>query len=456
MPLLRFSIGLVLAGICLRVAVQVEEVKSAAHSCPVEDSNTKPDSRRIVPQEAIDAAVNGRLDEALPAYRKNVEMNPNDPEPHIDLALILRTAGHIDEGLKECREGVRLGPDSPRAHGALAMFLAESGDFDGAIGELRQAVRLQPQELKYLHDLAVVLAMNGGHGEEAEKGLKRCIEVNPKYCDAYTDLGLMYLQHGRFSEAIEKLTVSLAIKETRKARLGRAVANFRSDRSAAAVEDCNHVLNENQNDHEAFAYRAYANMRLGANESAVRDAERALATGDEFADLAYTVVGGVNLIGNDDASSSENLTKAIDLRTEQPLPFVLRALVRWRTGAVNDCLSDLDAAIQTADDAKHLSLELNGYGWQVYKFRGILTLLRLGDSNGAVNDLTQAIALNDRDADCYALRSLAFRNLSNWKNAAADAESALQVQPDHELATVLLLQNLTSSPDANLRDGRAH
>jgi tetratricopeptide (TPR) repeat protein len=43
----------------------------------------------------------GRLDEALAAARKALELNPQFPGAHWMLARILRTQGHLDEALAE-------------------------------------------------------------------------------------------------------------------------------------------------------------------------------------------------------------------------------------------------------------------------------------------------------------------------------------------------------------------
>jgi tetratricopeptide (TPR) repeat protein len=415
-------------------------------------TSTRNDHQSRIAATALRHAINGDFEASLPAYRKNVELNPSDAESRIDLAVILRAVGHMDEARQEFSRAIELEPNNARSHNELGLFLTEIGDLKGGLSELHRATMLDPQDVKYLHDLAVAMAITGKR-EEAERNLKKCIELDPTFCDAYTDIGLICLNSGRPSLAIQNLTASLELKEARRPRLGRAVAFTKVEKYDLAIDDCSRVLRHSINDREALAYRAYAYMRCGNHTLAIDDAKHAMQGGDEYSDLAYLVLGVVDLESGNLDSADANLTKSIRIESDQPVPLVFRAIARLRRGMVKEAVADLDASVESVDDARQLNAYLDGCGWQIYKFRGILKLFCLNDSRGAVVDLTSAIAINDRDADCYAIRSWAFSSLSDWKHALADLESAQQIDPTHEYSNLLLVNLLTSCPDSSLRDG---
>jgi tetratricopeptide (TPR) repeat protein len=58
---------------------------------------------------------------------------------------------------------------------------------------------------------------------------------------------------------------------------------------------------------------------------------------------------------------------------------------------------------------------------------------RAGQKNytGAIEDLNRAIKLENRLADAFVFRASAYRHLNKLKNALADVEHALTLQPEH-------------------------
>ena len=121
---------------------------------------------------------------------------------------------------------------------------------------------------------------------------------------------------------------------------------------------------------------------------------------------------------------------------------------------VDKVMADLDSAIRVGKTPEELDYRLDGYGWQVYKFRGLARFLSNADYDGAVDDLTQAITLNDQDPDCFALRALARCGKLDWKHGVEDFERALDIDPEHYHALLWFTVVLTACPDDSFRDGQ--
>src|SRR5216117_3800299 len=121
------------------------------------------------------ASFHRRWAAAEPLFRRALELDPNDPEPHQMFGVYLRTLGRFDEAEAEMRRAIELDPltrhfsyqlgrvlacagrpadaavqfakqlalDSiyPPAHYELAKALASQGDYDAALNELAMGAR---------------------------------------------------------------------------------------------------------------------------------------------------------------------------------------------------------------------------------------------------------------------------------------------------------------------------
>ncbi|HXL11495.1 MAG TPA: tetratricopeptide repeat protein, partial [Gemmatimonadales bacterium] len=148
-----------LAEAAARRALQIDSTLGFAHALVAEAT----------------ASFHRRWAAAEPLFRRALELDPNDPEPHQMFGVYLRTLGHFDEAEAEMRRAVALDPltrhfsyqlgrvlacagrpadaaaefakqlalDSiyPPAHYELAKALASQGDYDAALNELATGAR---------------------------------------------------------------------------------------------------------------------------------------------------------------------------------------------------------------------------------------------------------------------------------------------------------------------------
>jgi tetratricopeptide (TPR) repeat protein len=77
----------------------------------------------------------GRDAEAKRAFLDSIRLNPNAPEPHLELAKLYSDAGDVMEAVSEARAAVNLAPRDPEVRRALAAVLRAHGYIDQAIEE---------------------------------------------------------------------------------------------------------------------------------------------------------------------------------------------------------------------------------------------------------------------------------------------------------------------------------
>ncbi|HYL99313.1 MAG TPA: winged helix-turn-helix domain-containing protein [Blastocatellia bacterium] len=176
-----------------------------------------------VQRNASDSVANGlRLDSSLPdlyvlqakvrslqqapaqsveeAYKRAIEVGPNDAEAHQEYALFLRSSDRLDEATAEIGKAIQLNPNSPWTETCGGWVLLDSGKFDQAASRLDRAVGLDPNYPAAMYFY--------GRLEEARKNVdkeigwfERATKASgraPKYLHA---LAIAYANAGRSDEA---------------------------------------------------------------------------------------------------------------------------------------------------------------------------------------------------------------------------------------------------------------
>ena len=62
----------------------------------------------------------GKLDEAVAAYREAIRLEPNHAQAYSSLVRALKVQGKLDEAVAAYREAIRLKPETPRPTSILA------------------------------------------------------------------------------------------------------------------------------------------------------------------------------------------------------------------------------------------------------------------------------------------------------------------------------------------------
>ena len=209
-------------------------------------------------------------------------------------------------------------------------------------------------------------------------------------------------------------------------------------------------------------------MLSGDRQNATKDAEHLIATNGDLASKGYLIRGIVRFVDDENVLAIADFAKAIELDSSDPLPRVLRAVAKRHPAEdsppsnrlrllnpdeLSDCKTDLDAAIKVAGTPEQLNIQLEGFGWQVYKFRGLIQFLHGDDKKAALEDFNQAIRMNPKDGECFALRGLHYMSMSKWKLALTDLKHGPQHFQERVLANVLLSRWYSCCPELGLRNG---
>jgi tetratricopeptide (TPR) repeat protein len=156
----------------------------------------------------------GKYEEAIVAWKKALELNPDEASVHLNLGVTLARLGRPDEAVVEYRKALEINPDDAETHYRFGMSLADMGKFDEAVAEYEKGLALRPKDAKDA-DLATVYDFLGraraGKGDMAAavKDFEKATQLNPGFGPHLYDYALALTQLNRFDEAQQAVEASL-------------------------------------------------------------------------------------------------------------------------------------------------------------------------------------------------------------------------------------------------------
>jgi len=164
----------------------------------------------------------GLPEKATELFRRALGVNPNYTEAQINLAITLSDMGVTDQAIAEYRKiqdrEERAGTPVPspvrdrlaNAHSGIGQLYHALRLYDHAVAEFDKALIWAPR-FADLHFRRAQSLAEGGALEEAASALHQALEINPRYVQAYMDLGLVYLRLGHRGQAARAWEQALAL-----------------------------------------------------------------------------------------------------------------------------------------------------------------------------------------------------------------------------------------------------
>jgi Flp pilus assembly protein TadD len=178
----------------------------------------------------------GKLDEAAAHFRKTLEINPEFTEVRNNLGLILMQKGRLDEAVAEWRRSLETNPASLEAHFNLGNAYMMRGRYAQALDEWELARQIEPGRLPILLNMAWALAAcpdakarNGARAVEMAE-LARKVSQQPD-AQLYDTLAAAYAEAGRFDEARSAIRRAIELTGRRDEALEARAALYAAGRA---------------------------------------------------------------------------------------------------------------------------------------------------------------------------------------------------------------------------------
>jgi Flp pilus assembly protein TadD len=269
-------------------AILVENTTAANRAVNIpEFVNVPPDGlEKIEPQameiyrvanRAFELMEKGQMAEAAQEWRKAVQLDADDADAHLHLALALTGIGQVGEAAEEYRKACDLDPQHPGWFAHLAAALLLTGDVNGAVVNFRKSLALDPSNPGVEADLGAALFQNG-QAQEGFEHMRKAVDMAPNFADGHSYLGTALAGMGRMDEAVAELQKAIALAPTSVEdhyNLG-FVLGLRGDFAGAVVafQKCAE-LSEGK-DRRCLAALADAYDKTGRSAEAIQSAHQAL------------------------------------------------------------------------------------------------------------------------------------------------------------------------------------
>jgi tetratricopeptide (TPR) repeat protein len=137
-------------------------------------------------------------DQALTLFEQARQIDPDSPDAHYQIGLVLHFMGRLDEAETAFRQALARNPHNPRYHAWIGTIQLERGptELDAAVASLRRSVELGPDYAYGHYQLGRAYLMQN-RPADALPVLERAVKRNPRYREAFYSLGQAYLRLGK-------------------------------------------------------------------------------------------------------------------------------------------------------------------------------------------------------------------------------------------------------------------
>jgi tetratricopeptide (TPR) repeat protein len=142
----------------------------------------------------------GRLDEAVAAYRQQLNVKPDHESAGDNLGIVFYELGRLDEAVAAYRQQLNVKPDHESAGNNLGIVFYELGRLDEAVAAYLQQLEVKPDHEYAGNNLGLALSKLGRLDEAVAAYLQQ-LEVKPDDELAWNRLGITYWQQGHLELA---------------------------------------------------------------------------------------------------------------------------------------------------------------------------------------------------------------------------------------------------------------
>ena len=254
----------------------------------------------------------------LTAARQDFEaarqVAPSDPNVYNNLAFLSLAENKPDDALASFENATRVDATNFVALNEIMTHYAKTQELDKAHSRMDQVLSVYPN-VAWLHYLKGQVYGYQRNVQAAEAELRRALEIDPKYLEAYSALAALFINFNQADRAIAEYKNALGVRPD-NAMLYALIGMLEDSRQNhdAAIDNYRKTLQLDQNN--AFAANNlswnYAEYGKGSLDEALRLAQMVVQRNPNIAGFVDTL-GWVYYKKNLYAAAAEQLKKAVDL-----------------------------------------------------------------------------------------------------------------------------------------------
>jgi tetratricopeptide (TPR) repeat protein len=166
----------------------------------------------VVSQRRASALIAFRKEQPERALKQLDDFASEHPQYAVDMALaraqLLVSMERYDEALPAYDKAAEFRPDAENVALGRAELLLRMGQLDDAVAAYRAAVRRWPDSAMSLNALGYTLADRTEEYREAEKLIRKALELEPESAAIIDSFGWVLFKRGQYEEALEQLEIA--------------------------------------------------------------------------------------------------------------------------------------------------------------------------------------------------------------------------------------------------------
>ena len=357
----------------------------------------------------------GKLKEAEAEHRWALKLAPNDGPARNNLGIVLQAQGRLDEAIQEYSAVLDLYGDAV-GHNNLGSALVAKGQLDEAITHLKKAVELDPNYAQAYCNLGAAL-LSKRRPDEAITELKKAIELDRKLAAAHSHLGCALEDKRLLDEAIaeHRRAVALAPRDARThANLGSALVDKRLwDEAITELKQAIHLDPKLPGVHCVLGNALSGKGQL---DEAISEYRRALHLDPKDAKARSKLGAALKAKGQLD-KAIEELKKAVNLAPKLAPARHNLGNALYEKGRLDEAIAEYRKAVELdpKDTKAHGNLGR--------------ALFDKGQLDEAISECRQAIELDPKDAKAHSNLGAALKAKGQLDEAIEELKKAVNLAP---------------------------
>ncbi len=363
----------------------------------------------------IAAAKQGNNKLAIDYFNASIQLNPRYTEAYYRRGLAHSRVGDEQEAIKDYIQVLLIDPDSVR-ESWYAYPTRPTKDYI-------QALQTPPRYAEDYYERGVVRYYLTDY-EGAFRDLSRAIQLNPKFAEAYYIRGCSRSpSKPKWDAAIADFSTAIQLNP-----------NFAAAYYSRGIVQ-RHLLRDEQQEIRD------EQQRLRDEQRAIADFTQAIKRNPEGAEDYYTseIFRNFKMLRYEDyyyigENSGYILKMPISVYVQKAIDAYTKAIQLnpeynfddFKNNRLRSCLDPRDR--QRTIENHTQTIQLNPKNAHAYFVRG-LARNDLGDKQGAIDDYSQVIRLDPKSTDAYFYRGVAKYRLKDYKGAIADYTEAIKLSP---------------------------
>jgi tetratricopeptide (TPR) repeat protein len=235
-------------------------------------------------QDAEKLIQDGKITQAIEAYKEAVKANPNNPNIYVTLARWEVLYGQYDDAMENIQNALLLSPNHALAHAVRGWILGKQGEALEAEGEFKTALDADPNSALTYAFWAETLKDKIDAGDEDLNTRKLASDYSRKAVDLDNSLlevrrarGLVLEVTGNYEEAVQEFQAAAKIND-KLADLHIALGrNYKAlGQYDQAVVELNEAITQRPDDAEPYAELARTYLTVGEFTKGAQLAEQAV------------------------------------------------------------------------------------------------------------------------------------------------------------------------------------